>query len=137
MRLSESDLREFFETYARTFHEDISRFCDLYYFPSATVRLDGTVQFFHAKEDAMHFFTRAKQRYEEDGCAHWRIRRLAAEQLGSGSASATIDWDMLKADQSPIRGWRQTYNVIGSTSHWKVLHSTLHMGSELGYGNGA
>jgi hypothetical protein len=126
----EADLLAFFEAYARTFHEDVDSFCDLYRFPSTTARLDGTVVLFSAKADALAFFSSAKQRYEAEGCARWAIRRLVAEQLGSGSAIATIDWDMTTADHSPIRGWQQTYNVIRSFGTWKVLHSTLHVGSE-------
>ena len=37
----ETELRAFFEGYARAFHADLDRFCDYFHFPSATVRLDG------------------------------------------------------------------------------------------------
>jgi hypothetical protein len=131
------DLHAFFERYARTFHEDVGRFCDLYFYPSTTVRLDGTVQLFGAKEGAVHFFSLAKQKYENEGCSRWAIRNLSAVQLGDGGAAATVDWDMLSVDRSQIRGWRQTYNVIGTPGHWRVLHSTLHMGSERAYHSGA
>ncbi len=137
MNQLETDLRAFFEHYARTFHEDVGRFCDLYFLPATTVRLDGSVQLFQTRQDAVRFFALAKQKYENEGCTRWSIRRFNAEQLGEGSAAATIEWDMLRADHSKIRGWRQTYNVIGKPGHWKVLHSTLHIGSELVYVNGA
>jgi hypothetical protein len=129
----EADLRTFFEHYARTFHEDIGRFCDLYNFPSLTVRLDGTIQSFQTRDDAVLFFSRARQAFEDEGCRRWAIRAFTAERLGSGSAAATIDWDMMTANQARIRGWRQTYNVVGAGGRWKVVLSTLHRGSEVAY----
>jgi|GEM_PF-6303364 len=58
----ETNLRSFFEQYARTFHEDIGAFCDLYDFPSETVRLDGTVLRFHTKDEATESFALAKKK---------------------------------------------------------------------------
>jgi hypothetical protein len=124
------ELRAFFESYADAFHADVGSFCDRFHFPATTVRLDGAVQLFRTKEDALAFFTVAKQRYEAEGCRRWAIHRLAVEPLGSGSAAVTIDWSMLRGDGSPIRGWRQTYNLVGGPRRWKVLLSTLHIGSE-------
>jgi len=129
----EADLRAYFEMYARTFHESVERFCDLYEFPSETVRLDGTVQRFYTQRAAEEFFSLAKSRYEVEGCAQWGIRSFTAEDLGPGHARATIDWDMKDSDGTPIRGWRQTYDVIGGPKHWRVRHSTLHAGSEVAY----
>ena len=129
----EASLRTFFETYARTFHQSVERFCELYDFPSETVRLDGVVQRFEGEAAAVEFFTVAKQRYEDEGCAQWGIRGFVAEDRGSGRARVTIDWDMQHADGRPIRGWRQTYDVIGGPGHWRVQHATLHAGSEVAY----
>jgi hypothetical protein len=129
----EARLRAFFEEYARTFHESVERFCELYEFPSETVRLDGSAQRFDTKGAAVKFFTVAKKRYEDEGCAQWGIRGLVAEDRGPGCARATIDWDMKDADGTPIRGWRQTYDVIGGPIRWRVQHSILHAGSEVAY----
>jgi hypothetical protein len=82
------------------------------------------------KEEALDFFATAKEKYEAEGCSHWAIKHLAAVPLGAGSATATIDWTMMRADDSSIRGWTQTYNIIGSDNGWHVLLSTLHVGSE-------
>jgi hypothetical protein len=126
----ETELRGYFEGYARAFHADLGRFCEHFHFPSTTVRLDGSIQQFRTNEEAMEFFTVAKQKYEAEGCTQWAINRVTATQLGAGSASATIDWAMLRADGSPIRGWTQTYNLIKSAHGWHVILSTLHIGSE-------
>jgi hypothetical protein len=126
----ETELRAFFEGYARTFHADLDRFCEHFHFPCTTVRLDGALQVLRTKEEALEFFAAAQEQYEAEGCTHWGITQLAAVPLGEGSATATIDWAMLRADGSSIRGWTQTYNVIGSAHGWHVLLSTLHVGSE-------
>jgi hypothetical protein len=129
----EGELRTFFERYARTFHEDVERFCDLYEFPCETVRLDGTVQRFLTKGDAVGFFAAAKKAYEAEGCRRWDIRGLVADQRPSGGALVVIDWDMIDDAASPIRGWRQTYSLVESLGEWKVRGSTLHQGSERTY----
>jgi hypothetical protein len=129
----ETNLRSFFEQYARTFHGDVGAFCDLYDFPSETVRLDGTVLRFHTKDEAANFFALAKKKYEDEGCSQWGIRSLVAEERGSGHVVATIGWDMRSRDGVPIRGWTQTYEVIGGPIHWKVRSSTLHRGTEVAY----
>ena len=126
----EDELQAFFEEYASLFHADMTALCDRFNYPSITQRLDGSVALFSRKEEAVRFFTVARDRFEGEGCTAWAIRRLAAEQLGAGAAFATIDWRMLRADGSPIRGWTQTYNVIGGSGRWKVVLSTLHAGSE-------
>jgi|GEM_PF-3899814 len=40
---------------------------------------------------------------------------------------------MRSRDGVTIRGWTQTYEVIGGPSHWKVRSSTLHSGTEVLY----
>ncbi len=106
----ETNLRAFFEQYALTFHQDFEGFCDLYDFPSETVRLDGVVQRFQTKDAAAEFFALAKKKYENEGCVQWGIRGFVAEDLGTGRAIAMVDWDMKTSDGMPIRGWRQTYD---------------------------
>jgi hypothetical protein len=133
MNSLETNLRAFFEHYARTFHQDLEGFCDLYDFPSETIRLDGAVQRFHTRDAAAEFFALAKQKYETEGCAQWGIRGLVAEDRGSGRAAATIDWDMKSSNGMRIRGWKQTYELMGGPVHWKVQRSMLHPGSEVAY----
>jgi hypothetical protein len=129
----ENDFRAFFENYARMFHEDVERFCDLYEFPCTTARLDGTVHRFPTKKDAVGFFTTAKQTYEAEGCRRWAMRELVADQPPSGGAVVTVDWDMLDDGDSPIRGWRQSYTLVRSLDAWKVRASVLLGGSERKY----
>jgi hypothetical protein len=129
----EAELRAFFERYARIFHEEVERFCDLYEFPCETARLDGSVQRFSTKADAVYFFAAAKKAYEAEGCRRWDIRHLVAEQPPSGGAFAVVDWDMVDDAASPIRGWKQSYSLLDSHGEWKVCGSTLHQGSERTY----
>jgi hypothetical protein len=130
MNRLEDEFRAFFEKYARTFHEDVERFCDLYEFPCETTRLDGTVQRFSTKGEAASFFVAAKEAYEAEGCRRWDIRTLAADRRPFGRALVVIDWDMIDDAESPIRGWRQSYSLVERLGEWKVCGSTLHQGSE-------
>ena len=126
----ETELRGFFEGYARAFHADLDRFCEHFHFPAATVRLDSSLHQLRTKDEAMTFFAEAQQKYEAEGCTQWAINRIEATHLGEVSAAATIDWTMLRADESTIRGWTQTYNLIASSNGWHIILSSLHVGSE-------
>ena len=132
--MSSSDLRteliRFFEHYAQTFYEQMETFCGLYFYPCSTVRLDGSVQVMLTQPEAVQFFSEALLKYEAEGCVRWEIHEFDVTSLGTHSAAATLEWQMLRADGSRIRAWTQTYNVIGGAGAWKVLHSTLHRGSE-------
>jgi hypothetical protein len=129
----EAEFRAFFERYARTFHQDVERFCDLYEFPCETARLDGTVQRFLTKGDAVAFFDVVKKAYEAEGCRRWDIRALAADLRPTGGVLVVVDWDMIDDAGSPIRGWRQSYSLVESLGEWRVCGSTLHSGSERTY----
>jgi hypothetical protein len=129
----EEEFRAFFERYARTFHEDLERFCDLYEFPCETTRLDGTVLRFSTKRDAVSFFAAAKKGYEAEGCRRWNIRALSADQRPSGRALVVVEWDMIDEASAPIRGWTQSYSLVDSIGAWKVCASTLHPGSQRTY----
>jgi hypothetical protein len=133
MTASDDEFRAFFGRYARTFHEDLEQFCDLYEFPCETVRLDGSVQRFSMRGDAVRFFEIVKMAYESEGCRRWNIRGLVAEQPRSSSALVVVDWDMIDGAGSPIRGWRQSYTLVERLGVWKVCASTLHQGSERTY----
>ncbi|NRA33239.1 MAG: hypothetical protein HRU17_07850 [Polyangiaceae bacterium] len=125
-----TQLNGFFERYAQTFHEQMGTFCGLYVYPCSTVRLDGSVQVLLTQPEAVQFFSEARLKYEAEGCVRWDIHHFDVVPLGTHSAAATLEWQMLRADGSRIRSWRQTYNVLGGAGAWKVLHSTLHRGSE-------
>jgi hypothetical protein len=126
----ETELREYFERYAKLFHENLDQFCALYHEPSTTVRLDGSVEQFQTRPLAHEFFASARANYERLGCRSWAIRNFSVQELGTSSAAATLDWEMLTADGALIRGWRQTYNVIRSDESWLVVLSTLHVGTD-------
>ena len=54
---------------------------------------------------------------------------LVVVPIGDRSALATMTWKMLRADGSPIREWRQSYNVVRLAEGWRILVSTFHLGS--------
>jgi hypothetical protein len=39
----------------------------------------------------------------------------------------TVDWELLRADDSVIRKWRQSYNLVRVDGGWQILVSTFHL----------
>jgi hypothetical protein len=46
--------------------------------------------------------------------------------IGTRSALATMDWQMLREDKTLIRRWRQSYNLLRVGTGWRILAATFH-----------
>ena len=42
-------------------------------------------------------------------------------------ALVTVDWELLRGDESVIREWRQSYNLARARRGWQILVSTFHL----------
>lgn len=39
-----------------------------------------------------------------------------------------MDWELCRADDSIVRKWCQSYNVVRVDGRWQILVSTFHVG---------
>ena len=129
----DNEIKDYFDTYIQLFLQDLVKFNECYSVPSISVRDDGTFYAFMTKEQAYQFFEDALKRYSEEGCKYWLIKNLSVTPLGALAVMVTIDWVMERDDHSPIRGWRQSYNLFKSSDGWKITLSTVHGGTQQNY----
>jgi hypothetical protein len=101
----------------------------LYYAPTVTVRGDGSIHCLQSHEELARFFQGVLDTYKSQGSDGTTMHDLVVVPIGERSALATMTWKMLRADGSPIREWRQSYNVVRLAEGWRILVSTFHLGS--------
>jgi hypothetical protein len=123
-----NDVRAFLELYGREFDSaDGKRIAKLYHAPCVTMRGDGSIHSFHSQEDLTRFFQGVADSYRKDGSRTGRFSNLEVVPIGARSALVTVDWELLRADESVIRKWRQSYNLLRVGSGWQILVSTFHL----------
>lgn len=122
------EVRAFLELYGREFDSaDGTRIASLYHAPCVTMRGDGSIHSFQSHEELTRFFQGVADSYRKDGYRTSRFSNLEAVPIGARSALVTVDWELLRADESVIRKWRQSYNLVRVGSGWQILVSTFHL----------
>ena len=122
------DARAFLEEYVRAFDSiDGTRIAALYHEPCVTMRGDGSIHCLLSREDLARFFQRVADTYHRDGYRSSRFSNLAVTPIGGRSTLVTVDWELLRQDGSPLRQWRQSYNLVRVGSGWQILVSTFHV----------
>jgi hypothetical protein len=109
-----SEVSKFFSDYTRLFDaKDGAAIATCYHAPSIS--------------ELQEFFQAVAEKYYEEGQRASRYANLDVKPIGSKSALATLDWQMLREDGSTIRTWRQSYNLIRQDGRWQILVSTIHI----------
>jgi hypothetical protein len=121
------EVQGFFETYANTFASiDGAAIAKLYHAPCVTVRGDGSVLCLQTREEAQAFFQKVADGYYREGFRGGPFANLIVVPIGTRSALATLDWEMLREDKTVIRRWRQSYNLLRVGAEWRILAATFH-----------
>ena len=121
------EVRGFFEIYATTFASiDGAAIAKLYHTPCVTARADGSVLCLQSREELQTFFQKVADGYYREGFRGGPFANLDVVAIGTRSALATLDWEMLRADKTVIRRWRQSYNLLRAGTEWRILASTFH-----------
>jgi hypothetical protein len=123
-----SEVSKFFSDYTRLFDaKDGAAIATCYHAPSISMRADASVHVFQTSRELQEFFQAVAEKYYEEGQRASRYANLDVKPIGSKSALATLDWQMLREDGSTIRTWRQSYNLIRQDGRWQILVSTIHI----------
>jgi hypothetical protein len=121
------DMKGFFERYGRDFdNRDWMAFTALLHEPFFTVRGDGSVHFLPSRDAARTFFENVSNVWRQEGYERCVTNNYEMMVLGRYSQLATFDWELLRKDETVIRKWRQSYQLIFIQQEWKVLGSTFH-----------
>jgi hypothetical protein len=121
-------ISKFFEDYNRTFQErDGAAIAMFYHVPSVTMRGDGSVHCFQSREELASFFRSVAEGYHREGNKGGGFRNLVVQPIGGRSTLATLDWQMMRADGSLLRQWRQSYNLLRTDGRWQIFVATFHV----------
>jgi ketosteroid isomerase-like protein len=124
----ENSVREFFDAYLVAFDAiDGARIAQLYHAPTVTMRADESVHCLQSRDELRQFFQRVADTYYAEGYRSGRYRVVQTIPIGGRSALVTLDWELLRADHSVIRAWRQSYNLIRHDGGWQIVVSTFHV----------
>lgn len=126
--IDRSDVEAFFDAYVAAFNKqsghDIGA---LYAIPSVLMRGDRSVHGFHDRPAMESSLGQVAHGYRADGCVDWRWLDLHVLPIGSASVLASVTWQMLRDDDSVIRTWRHSYNLLRTEQGLRILAATFHV----------
>lgn len=100
---------------------------EMYNAPCILLRGDGSIAALASRADIAAFFQPVADSLHRDGCRNWRSSNMTVQVLGKLSAIVTTDWEPLLEDGTPIRKWRQSYNLVSTYGEPRILASTMHV----------
>ena len=101
----------------------------LYCAPTVTVRGDGSIHCLQSREEVARFFQGVLDTYRGQGFSGATMHDLVVISNRRSQRLGYHDLKMIRADGSPIREWRQSYNMVRIAEGWRILVSTFHLGS--------
>jgi hypothetical protein len=125
-----AEVRAFFDKYNEAFASlDGKVIAACYHAPMLTIRGDGSIHCLASEDEVAKFFQGVVDGYAKEGGAGrpGGLSNLEVTALGGTSVLATMQWEMLNANGSVIRSWRQSYNLVRVGKEWRILVSTFHV----------
>jgi ketosteroid isomerase-like protein len=122
------ELELLLQAYARAFEAlDGARIADFYSVPCMSLRGDGSIHSYQSRQELESFFTNVAQSYKREGMHRSDARNLRISPIGGRCVLVTVDWVLYRADESQIRQWRQSYNLVRMGDVWRIMLSTFHV----------
>lgn len=131
MRADELDLERaassFFDEFVIAFGTfDGREIARRYQCPYLALHADGSIDCFVVHADIGAYFQKVVDTYRSNGCRSCRYRDLEVTALGKRSVLATVTWDLLREDGTPIASWRESYNLTLGGESLRVVASVDH-----------
>ena len=118
-------IQRLFDRYNDAFlARDAKRIAACYHVPCMTIRADGSFHIFESGAEIERFFATVSETYHEEGMRSFEMRDVEVRMIGSESALVSMEWFMKRADDTIIRNWRQSYNLLKQGDEWVFLLST-------------
>ncbi len=100
----------------------------LYLIPTIALQTDGSAGCLNSRADIAYHFQIVLDRYHADGCRRCRYQHLAIVPIGRDSVLASVTWELLREDDSVLKTWRESYNLVQTDSgSLQVLASSDHV----------
>ncbi len=116
-----TEIRRFFEDYAKTYDEfDVARMSTYANCPLITV-FDGEPTCHDDSTEVENFFSKLLEWFREIGHGTASISNLDVQILGGKSAFASVLWRSTRADESAFLEWPTAYQLVKQSGEWKIL----------------
>jgi len=108
---------------------DVGSLNGFFHLPCFFIGGDGSVSCFRTADDISAFHGPRLDQFLKGGVTNNRVRSCDVLSLGTRSALALVNWELVRADDSVERAWRHSYNVVKTDHGWKIVVSTFQGGS--------
>ena len=85
-----------------------------------------SIQCLPTRETIQGFFHDLTGKYRERALGSSSFRDLEVVPIGVQAVLATLTWDLLSRDHSPLRQFRRSYNLVRLGTEWLILVATAH-----------
>lgn len=123
-----SEVQHFFEAFVAAFGTFSGpRIAERYVSPYVAVDARGRWRAFGTGNETGDYFQQVVTQYHDRGCRSCRFRDVDVLSLGTGSALATVTWELLCEDASVLSTWRESYTLVrGKKGHLGIAASLDH-----------
>ncbi len=119
----------FFDQFVSAFRTfDGDEIARRYRAPYLALHANGSIDCFGVHADIAKCFQDVVDGYHARGCRSCRYRDLEVVPLGRQSVLATVTWDLLKADETLLATWRESYTLTYMGGSLRVIVSVDHVG---------
>ncbi len=116
-----------FDRFARAFATfDAANVAELFVVPGVALRNDGSMVALSTREAVLRYYQAALDGYNRSGCRSCRWMDLEVTPMGMRALLATVSWELLRADASVVRRWRQSYCVSKHANTPGIFATAMH-----------
>jgi hypothetical protein len=120
-------IETFFDRFVKEFATfDATRVATLFATPGVALRRDGAIVALTKPEDVERYYQSALDHYRKDGCVSCGWTELEVVAMGDASALASVTWRLLRADESLVASWRQSYCLRMIGAEVAIFASAMH-----------
>jgi hypothetical protein len=125
----DDDVGRFFDEFVEAFPSfDGEVIARRYGVPYLAIHTDGSTELFASNTAVAAYFQRVLDGYRQRGCRACRYEGLEITATGGASALGTVTWDLLRADDTVLTSWRESYVLAYADERLKAFVSIDHAG---------
>ena len=118
---------KFFDDFVDDFqHFDGHIIASRYLAPYMTISSEGNVVLYETKQDIAQYFSKILSEYKVSQVDHCTYSNFDFSALGKKSFITTVDWHMLRKDNTLVIKWRESYILVLVDEALKIVSSIDH-----------
>lgn len=121
------NIKDFFDRFVEDFPTfDGTVIANRYLAPYTAVSSDGDIWLCNDPSDVVIYFQNLLDRHKSRGVHYCKYQDLECGPIGNRCFLATVTWTMVGAENSVISTWRESYNLINTSTGLKIFTSIDH-----------